>query len=198
MSLSTRPRPKCNETKRKKKYEHWNFWPRIEKKWCLVMCDVVEAFVPNKAHWLGWLQGKVKSPSSSTSGGDSPVESIPPSPITHGTIGTGNETHLVPQHISQDKPQRPFSLKVMLPLPCRLAFVQFFFFFFILSIYTLFVIDSQAFSLLLFVKSRIWKPRCMKFYLFSISFCQFLTIGDGFSMCVYLLYKGDSNQFLSP
>ncbi|XP_048508200.1 patronin isoform X5 [Athalia rosae] len=60
-------------------------------------------------------KGKVKSPSSSTSGGESPVETVPPSPITSGNIGvtpaSSTETHLVPHHPSQEKPQRPFSLK---------------------------------------------------------------------------------------
>ncbi|XP_015522399.2 patronin isoform X6 [Neodiprion lecontei] len=60
-------------------------------------------------------KGKVKSPSSSTSGGESPVESVPPSSITSGNVGfipaSSTETHLVSNHPPQDKPQRPFSLK---------------------------------------------------------------------------------------
>jgi hypothetical protein len=74
-------------------------------------------WVLNKARWLGWLQGKVKSPSSSTSGGDSPAETIgPPTPVTSGSSGetptSVSEASSLPQQPSQEKPQRPFSLKV--------------------------------------------------------------------------------------
>ncbi|KMQ97150.1 calmodulin-regulated spectrin-associated protein 1 [Lasius niger] len=70
----------------------------------------------NKARWLGWLQGKVKSPSSSTSGGDSPAETVgPPTPVTSGSSGATptsvSEASSVPQQPPQEKPQRPFSLK---------------------------------------------------------------------------------------
>ncbi|KAG5346370.1 PTRO protein, partial [Acromyrmex charruanus] len=69
-----------------------------------------------KARWLGWLQGKVKSPSSSTSGGDSPAETVgPPTPVTSGSSGATptsiSEASSVPQQPLQEKPQRPFSLK---------------------------------------------------------------------------------------
>lgn len=70
----------------------------------------------NKARWLGWLQGKVKSPSSSTSGGDSPAEIGPPTPVNSGSSGetptSVSEASSVPQQPPQEKPQRPFSLKV--------------------------------------------------------------------------------------
>ncbi|XP_020292949.1 patronin isoform X6 [Pseudomyrmex gracilis] len=61
-------------------------------------------------------KGKVKSPSSSTSGGDSPAESVgPPTPVTSGSSGatptSASEVSSVPQQPSQEKPQRPFSLK---------------------------------------------------------------------------------------
>ncbi|KAL0132340.1 hypothetical protein PUN28_000256 [Cardiocondyla obscurior] len=61
-------------------------------------------------------KGKVKSPSSSTSGGDSPAETIgPPSPVTSGSSGATptsvSEASSVPQQPLQEKPQRPFSLK---------------------------------------------------------------------------------------
>ncbi|XP_076546696.1 calmodulin-regulated spectrin-associated protein patronin isoform X9 [Osmia lignaria lignaria] len=60
-------------------------------------------------------KGKVKSPSSSTSGGDSPAEIGPPTPVTSGSSGdtptSVSETTLVTQQPSQEKPQRPFSLK---------------------------------------------------------------------------------------
>ncbi|XP_015607322.1 patronin isoform X4 [Cephus cinctus] len=61
-------------------------------------------------------KGKVKSPSSSTSGGDSPVDHTPPNPINSGSAGETPtsiaETSLVvTQQTSQEKPQRPFSLK---------------------------------------------------------------------------------------
>ncbi|XP_033208972.1 patronin isoform X3 [Belonocnema kinseyi] len=60
-------------------------------------------------------KGKVKSPSSSASGGDSPVEVGPPNPINSGSTGespvSNAETSSIPQQISQEKPQRPFSLK---------------------------------------------------------------------------------------
>ncbi|XP_076245337.1 calmodulin-regulated spectrin-associated protein patronin isoform X13 [Calliopsis andreniformis] len=60
-------------------------------------------------------KGKVKSPSSSTSGGDSPAEIGPPTPVTSGSSGetptSVSETTPVPQQPSQEKPQRPFSLK---------------------------------------------------------------------------------------
>ncbi|XP_070515234.1 patronin isoform X4 [Cardiocondyla obscurior] len=63
-----------------------------------------------------YLMGKVKSPSSSTSGGDSPAETIgPPSPVTSGSSGATptsvSEASSVPQQPLQEKPQRPFSLK---------------------------------------------------------------------------------------
>ncbi|XP_034195711.2 calmodulin-regulated spectrin-associated protein patronin isoform X22 [Osmia lignaria lignaria] len=62
-----------------------------------------------------YLVGKVKSPSSSTSGGDSPAEIGPPTPVTSGSSGdtptSVSETTLVTQQPSQEKPQRPFSLK---------------------------------------------------------------------------------------
>ncbi|XP_053979384.1 patronin isoform X14 [Hylaeus volcanicus] len=60
-------------------------------------------------------KGKVKSPSSSTSGGDSPAEIGPPTPVTSGSSGetpsSVSETTPVPQQPFQEKPQRPFSLK---------------------------------------------------------------------------------------
>ncbi|XP_076387950.1 calmodulin-regulated spectrin-associated protein patronin isoform X5 [Megachile rotundata] len=60
-------------------------------------------------------KGKVKSPSSSTSGGDSPAEIGPPTPVTSGSSGetptSVSETTLVTQQPPQEKPQRPFSLK---------------------------------------------------------------------------------------
>ncbi|XP_051154754.1 patronin isoform X4 [Leptopilina boulardi] len=59
-------------------------------------------------------KGKVKSPASSTSGGDSPVDVGPPNPINSGSIGDSPinaESCSISQQISQDKPQRPFSLK---------------------------------------------------------------------------------------
>ncbi|XP_011869487.1 PREDICTED: patronin isoform X2 [Vollenhovia emeryi] len=61
-------------------------------------------------------KGKVKSPSSSTSGGDSPAETVgPPTPVTSGSSGATptsvSETSSVPQQPLQEKPQRPFSLK---------------------------------------------------------------------------------------
>ncbi|XP_029167791.1 patronin-like isoform X8 [Nylanderia fulva] len=61
-------------------------------------------------------KGKVKSPSSSTSGGDSPAETVgPPTPVTSGSSGATptsiSEASSVPQQPSQEKPQRPFSLK---------------------------------------------------------------------------------------
>ncbi|XP_043262535.1 patronin isoform X4 [Colletes gigas] len=60
-------------------------------------------------------KGKVKSPSSSTSGGDSPAEIGPPTPVTSGSSGetpsSVSETTPVPQQTFQEKPQRPFSLK---------------------------------------------------------------------------------------
>ncbi|XP_066580923.1 patronin-like isoform X3 [Prorops nasuta] len=58
-------------------------------------------------------KGKVKSPSSSTSGGESPGD-IPPIPVTSGSSG---ETPTSVAEVSsatqqpQEKPQRPFSLK---------------------------------------------------------------------------------------
>nr|XP_012147101.1 PREDICTED: patronin isoform X12 [Megachile rotundata] len=62
-----------------------------------------------------YLVGKVKSPSSSTSGGDSPAEIGPPTPVTSGSSGetptSVSETTLVTQQPPQEKPQRPFSLK---------------------------------------------------------------------------------------
>ncbi|XP_048260466.1 patronin isoform X11 [Bombus affinis] len=62
-----------------------------------------------------YLVGKVKSPSSSTSGGDSPAEIGPPTPVTSGSSGetptSVSETTPVTQQPSQEKPQRPFSLK---------------------------------------------------------------------------------------
>lgn len=77
---------------------------------------VAECEFLTKARRLGWLQGKVKSPSSSASGGDSPVEVGPPNPINSGSAGespvSNAETSSIPQQISQEKPQRPFSLKV--------------------------------------------------------------------------------------
>ncbi|XP_036145003.1 patronin isoform X2 [Monomorium pharaonis] len=61
-------------------------------------------------------KGKVKSPSSSTSGGDSPAETVgPPTPVTSGSSGATptsvSEAAPVPQQPLQEKPQRPFSLK---------------------------------------------------------------------------------------
>ncbi|KAK0179121.1 hypothetical protein PV327_007941 [Microctonus hyperodae] len=60
-------------------------------------------------------KGKVKSPSSSTSGGDSPVEHGPPTPLSSGSAGDTptnvSETSSMPQQNAQEKPQRPFSLK---------------------------------------------------------------------------------------
>ncbi|XP_077268247.1 calmodulin-regulated spectrin-associated protein patronin isoform X11 [Temnothorax americanus] len=61
-------------------------------------------------------KGKVKSPSSSTSGGDSPAETVgPPTPVTSGSSGATptsvSEASSVPQQPLQEKPQRPFSLK---------------------------------------------------------------------------------------
>ncbi|XP_006608348.1 patronin isoform X17 [Apis dorsata] len=60
-------------------------------------------------------KGKVKSPSSSTSGGDSPAEIDPPTSVTSGSSGetptSVSETTPVTQQPSQEKPQRPFSLK---------------------------------------------------------------------------------------
>ncbi|XP_025159563.1 patronin isoform X8 [Harpegnathos saltator] len=60
-------------------------------------------------------KGKVKSPSSSTSGGDSPAEIGPPTPVTSGSSGetptSVSEASSVPQQPPQEKPQRPFSLK---------------------------------------------------------------------------------------
>ncbi|KAI4478252.1 hypothetical protein M0802_014567 [Mischocyttarus mexicanus] len=61
-------------------------------------------------------KGKVKSPSSSTSGGDSPEEIGPPTPVTSASSGetptSVSEANPVPsQQPSQEKPQRPFSLK---------------------------------------------------------------------------------------
>ncbi|XP_012272704.1 patronin isoform X2 [Orussus abietinus] len=58
-------------------------------------------------------KGKVKSPSSSTSGGDSPVD---PNPINPGPTGDTPTTIAEtspdkPRQPPQDKPQRPFSLK---------------------------------------------------------------------------------------
>ncbi|XP_026670652.1 patronin isoform X4 [Ceratina calcarata] len=62
-----------------------------------------------------YLVGKVKSPSSSTSGGDSPAEIGPPTPVTSGssadTPTSVPETTPVTQQPPQEKPQRPFSLK---------------------------------------------------------------------------------------
>lgn len=70
----------------------------------------------NGARWLGWLQGKVKSPSSSASGGDSPGEHGPPIPISSASSGltpsSVEDTPPVTQPNSQEKPQRPFTLKV--------------------------------------------------------------------------------------
>ncbi|KAK2582392.1 hypothetical protein KPH14_004717 [Odynerus spinipes] len=60
-------------------------------------------------------KGKVKSPSSSTSGGDSPGEIGPPTPVTSASSGetptSVSEAIPVPQQPPQEKPQRPFSLK---------------------------------------------------------------------------------------
>ncbi|XP_053593724.1 patronin isoform X4 [Microplitis demolitor] len=61
-------------------------------------------------------KGKVKSPSSSTSGGDSPVEHGPPTPLSSGSAGdtptsVTETTSSVSQQNAQEKPQRPFSLK---------------------------------------------------------------------------------------
>ncbi|XP_011501000.1 PREDICTED: patronin isoform X3 [Ceratosolen solmsi marchali] len=63
-------------------------------------------------------KGKVKSPSSSTSGGDSPVELGPPTPINSeqaGEVSIADEcspSSIVDTHqLPQEKPQRPFSLK---------------------------------------------------------------------------------------
>ncbi|KAG7199626.1 hypothetical protein KM043_014228 [Ampulex compressa] len=60
-------------------------------------------------------KGKVKSPSSSTSGGDSPAEIGPPTPVTSGSSGetptSVSEAPSVTQQPPQEKPQRPFSLK---------------------------------------------------------------------------------------
>ncbi|XP_043271268.1 patronin isoform X3 [Venturia canescens] len=60
-------------------------------------------------------KGKVKSPSSSASGGDSPGEHGPPNPISSGSSGltpsSVDETPPVTQPNSQEKPQRPFTLK---------------------------------------------------------------------------------------
>ncbi|XP_057327646.1 patronin isoform X10 [Microplitis mediator] len=62
------------------------------------------------------IAGKVKSPSSSTSGGDSPVEHGPPTPLSSGSAGdtptsVTETTSSVSQQNAQEKPQRPFSLK---------------------------------------------------------------------------------------
>ena len=76
---------------------------------------VVDCEFLTKARRLGWLQGKVKSPSSA-SGRDSPVEVGPPNTLNSGSTGDSPidnaETSCAPQQISQEKPQRPFSLKV--------------------------------------------------------------------------------------
>ncbi|XP_014601145.1 PREDICTED: patronin isoform X5 [Polistes canadensis] len=61
-------------------------------------------------------KGKVKSPSSSTSGGDSPEEIGPPTPVTSASSGetptsVSEANPVPPQQPSQEKPQRPFSLK---------------------------------------------------------------------------------------
>ncbi|XP_039307077.1 patronin isoform X3 [Solenopsis invicta] len=63
-----------------------------------------------------YSMGKVKSPSSSTSGGDSPAETGgPPTPVTSGSSGATptsvSEASPVTQQPLQEKPQRPFSLK---------------------------------------------------------------------------------------
>ncbi|XP_044587352.1 patronin isoform X3 [Cotesia glomerata] len=63
-----------------------------------------------------YIAGKVKSPSSSTSGGDSPVEHGPPTPLSSGSAGdtptnVTKTTSSVPHQNAQEKPQRPFSLK---------------------------------------------------------------------------------------
>ncbi|XP_063990128.1 patronin isoform X6 [Diachasmimorpha longicaudata] len=57
-------------------------------------------------------KGKVKSPSSSASGGDSPVEHAPPTPMTPGSSGdtTACKESSAHQNIPE-KPQRPFTLK---------------------------------------------------------------------------------------
>lgn len=73
--------------------------------------------------WLGSLQGKVKSPSSSTSGGDSPVEAGTLTPLSTTQIGessiidecSSSAASSVSHQLPQDKPQRPFSLKVWHP-----------------------------------------------------------------------------------
>ncbi|XP_043500828.1 patronin isoform X12 [Polistes fuscatus] len=63
-----------------------------------------------------FMVGKVKSPSSSTSGGDSPEEIGPPTPVTSASSGetptsVSEANPVPPQQPSQEKPQRPFSLK---------------------------------------------------------------------------------------
>ncbi|XP_043484313.1 patronin isoform X2 [Leptopilina heterotoma] len=59
-------------------------------------------------------KGKVKSPASSASGGDSPVDVGPPNQINSCSVGESPinaEASSIHQQITQDKPQRPFSLK---------------------------------------------------------------------------------------
>ncbi|XP_078049388.1 calmodulin-regulated spectrin-associated protein patronin isoform X5 [Augochlora pura] len=81
--------------------------------------EVVMSKTRQKVGKAAFLQavskGKVKSPSSSTSGGDSPAEIGPPTPVTSGSSGetptSVSETTPVPQQPFQEKPQRPFSLK---------------------------------------------------------------------------------------
>lgn len=62
---------------------------------------------------MGWLQGKIKSPASSASGGDdeSPMGTNCSTP---GEASSSNTETSVSPAIPQDKPQRPFSLKVRL------------------------------------------------------------------------------------
>ncbi|KAJ8672893.1 hypothetical protein QAD02_004154, partial [Eretmocerus hayati] len=60
-------------------------------------------------------KGKVKSPSSSTSGGESPVDMGPPNPVSSvqetNVAHEGSSSASKHQLLSQNKPQRPFSLK---------------------------------------------------------------------------------------
>lgn len=67
---------------------------------------------------MGLLQGKVKSPTSSTSGGESPMEAGTPNPVSSGpneetSAGIAEGFSLTQQLPEQEKPQRPLTLKVI-------------------------------------------------------------------------------------
>ena len=126
--------------KNRNKYLQWSWLPGERSLiqdggWCFNGGGGL--WVPNTARlWSGSLQGKVKSPSSSTSGGDSPVEMGPPTPISSGQVGeasaadecasSASSPHVVgTHHLPQEKPQRPFSLKVWMSVAHTTAIEKF-------------------------------------------------------------------------